>query len=394
MSVLEPVLSIVIPTRNRPAYLLSLLHSLRASERQDFEIILQDNSDTNGLEAEIGNWNDPRVRYSYRRERLSIDVNCDEAVRRARGTYVCMLGDDDGLLLQESLEMLVQARASGLDAVVPAASFYAWPDLKHATWGSVGGRLDAASWSGQVRPRDAERELRRALRWCGTRGLGWMPRVYQGFVSRRSLEALVERAGSAFPGPSPDMANAIGLCAVVQRYVSIDYPFIVMGHSTGSGGGMGTARQHLGDIRAQAHLPTDTADRWDKRIPFYWSGPTIYAQSIVDALGRLKPSAKVRGPYMPSLYAACLVFEPVHRADVRLTMRRIGANAVALHARVGYEMLLLLGRRARFFVRNLPARLRRVPASRMLPTIVEAMSETERRAGGPWLGRVPAEPTK
>ena len=180
------------------------------------------------------------------------------------------------------------------------------------------------------------------------------------------------------------MANAIGLCAVITRYVAIDYPFIVMGHSTGSGGGMGTARQHQGDIRAQPHLPTDTADRWDASIPFYWSGATIYAQSIVDALGRLGPPLDIRGPYWPSLYAACLVFEPGHRDDVRRVMRQRPGGALWLALPVAVEVALLLARRARFFARNLPGRLRPPTEDRQLPTIAEAMAETQRRAGGAW----------
>lgn len=378
-----PLLSLVIPTRNRQPYLLALLGALRASPRQDFEIVIQDNSDTNTLEATVAAWGDARIRYAYRRERLPIDLNCEAAVRQARGTYVCMLGDDDGLLLDESLRMLAQAASAGVDAVVPSASFYAWPGLTHATWGSVGGRLDAARWNGQVRPVDVAGELRRTLRWCGTRGLGTMPRVYQGFVAREALERLRVRAGTAFPGPSPDMANAVGLCAVVSRAVAIDYPFIVMGHSAGSGGGMGAARQHQGDIRAQPHLPPDTADRWDPRIPFFWSGPTIYAQSIVDALARLDPPVPDAVPSMPSLYASCLVFEGALREEI---WRVVGAagDVPRLHARIAFEVALLVGRRARFFVRNLPGRLRRLPPHRMLPTIVEAMDETQRRAGGAW----------
>ena len=164
-----PLLSLVIPTRNRPRYLLALLAELRHSTRDDFEVILQDNSDTDELAAVVAGWGDPRIRYRYRQERLSIDRNCDEAVALARGSYVCLLGDDDGLLLEESLRMLEQARAAGLDAVVPAASFYAWPDLRHATWGAVGGRLDSPASDGRVRRLDAGEELRRALRWCGTR---------------------------------------------------------------------------------------------------------------------------------------------------------------------------------------------------------------------------------
>ncbi|OYU73960.1 MAG: hypothetical protein CFE32_19340, partial [Alphaproteobacteria bacterium PA3] len=303
-----PLLSIVIPTRNRQTYLRCLLDYLAQSRRLDFEVVIQDNSDDPSILRDgVAAMADPRMRYDFRQERLTIDINCDLAMARARGTYVCMLGDDDGLLLDESLIMLAEMARKRIDAIVTAASYYAWPTVRHKTWGQIGGKLFTSDMTGLARDLDATAERNKVLQTGGALGLFQLPRVYHAFVRRDVLQRLADEAKTYFPGPSPDMANAIGLTRFIERYQYIDYPFIVMGHSQGSGGGMGSEKKHQGDLASQAHLPSYTVGTWDPAIPLYWSGPTIYAQSVYHAIGQLFD--RQRNPLNYAyLYATCLVY--------------------------------------------------------------------------------------
>ena len=60
----RPLLSIVIPTRNRQKYLLSTVASILEITSDDFEIIIHDNSDTDSLKGLITqDCLDPRIDY-------------------------------------------------------------------------------------------------------------------------------------------------------------------------------------------------------------------------------------------------------------------------------------------------------------------------------------------
>jgi hypothetical protein len=375
-----PLLSIVIPTRNRQVYLLCLLNHLARSQRRDFEVVIQDNSDDpTVLRDAVATMHDPRMRYGFRQERLTIDINCDLAMARACGTYVCMLGDDDGLLLDESLLMLAAMARDKVDAIVTAASYYAWPTVRHKTWGQIGGKLFTSGMTGQIRSLDANGERNKVLRTGGALGLFQLPRVYHAFVRRDVLQRLADDAKTFFPGPSPDMANAIGLTRYVQRYVHIDYPFIVMGHSQGSGGGMGSEKKHQGDLASQAHLPVYTVSTWDPAIPFYWSGPTIYAQSAYHAIGQLfdRPSNPLNYAY---LYATCLVYERHLWRKTFTAMRSNPQSGAPLLLRMAGYFCMILLRRSKSFIRNIFKFA--LPQSAALPAedIAAAIEATQRDA--------------
>ena len=88
-------LSVVIPTRNRPQYLLDavktvLLHVPGA------EIIVCDNSDTPYLHDKIqGLSHSGRINYLYRSETLGMAENFEIAIAAATGDYIICIGDDD-----------------------------------------------------------------------------------------------------------------------------------------------------------------------------------------------------------------------------------------------------------------------------------------------------------
>ncbi len=372
-----PLLSIAVPTRNRQTYLLVLVDDLLRSPRRDFEIVVQDNSDDDSLRADLQSRLDDRLRYNFCAERLSVVQNCDDAVRACTGRYVCMLGDDDGLLLDESLELLQRCLSENIDAVVPGAYYYTWPSLTHKTWGNVGGRLYEARFSGRCEPLDANRERDLALARGGAFGLFQMPRVYQAFVAAGPLQKLREMAGTCFPGPSPDMANAVALTKVVNRCWHIDFPYIIMGHSKGSGGGMGAEKKHRGDIANQTHLPTNTAALWNPAIPFFWSGPTIYAQSAHCALRALwiPPVPRIN---LSCLYASCLIYERWFWQETLAAMRHSGDWMPWLYVRALGQALVITARRARSFFNNVVRHSGKVPEVQTAD-IAQAMALARKR---------------
>lgn len=104
----QPLVSICIPTFNRPELLARAVRSCLAQTFQNFEIVITDNSDGNVSQELIARFNEPRVRYYKNDENIGGYKNLLKVLSLARGTYVSLLADDDQIK-PRSLELMVEA---------------------------------------------------------------------------------------------------------------------------------------------------------------------------------------------------------------------------------------------------------------------------------------------
>ncbi|KGB54081.1 Glycosyl transferase family protein [Sphingopyxis sp. LC81] len=345
-----PLLSIVVPTRNRGDCAISLARSLCASAARSFELILHDNSDDDSLGEAIADLADARIRYFHSPDRMNMHENFTRAIVHSRGIYLCGLGDDDGILIEPALQIVESAHANGVDAILTSVRSYSWPGLQHWLWGDVGGQiLPTRRKLPFAKKLDAVEQVAEVFSDATVRGLGLLPRLYHGVVSRTALDRLLARTGSYFPGGSPDMANAVGLSYCVDALIYDPRAVIISGHSRKSGGGAGSAGKHHGAIEDQPHLPPGIIDRWPVAIPRYWSGHTIYAQSAIaaaeDATDRALPEFAFH-----RLYAACLVFDRAeYRRHIFSAMRQNPNFGAAMAVRVAVGVVGMTALRARAF---------------------------------------------
>jgi glycosyltransferase domain-containing protein len=103
-----PLVSICIPTYNRPEYLLRALRSCLAQTYSHFEIIVTDNSTNDESREAIRQLHDPRIAYHKNPTNLGPCGNTNRATSLATGEYVKLLMDDD-LLKPACLERMVAA---------------------------------------------------------------------------------------------------------------------------------------------------------------------------------------------------------------------------------------------------------------------------------------------
>jgi glycosyltransferase involved in cell wall biosynthesis len=308
---MRPILSIVIPTKNRYNYLQDFVGSFVSYDSPELNLIIQDNSDIQSSEFMkfLNDLNDGRIIYNYSSGWMSVCDNCDLGIDLATGEYICMLGDDDGILFNVSLEVIKWIKKKDWDAAIVNKAEYYWPDTKHAVWKDLlSGSLFYKNYTNKIIQLDPDSELKKVLELGAANTLGLMPRVYHGFVKKEALLKLKLISGSYFPGPSPDMANAIGLSRVIRNYGQIDIPAVISGHSKKSTGGMGGEKKHHGRIEDQVHLPKNTVELWSEKIPMFWSGATIYAESARMALELTNSPENYKLNY-PYLWAFCLIFE-------------------------------------------------------------------------------------
>jgi hypothetical protein len=126
-------LTICIPTRNRQRYAMDAVRHMLASKRDDFEILIGDNSDDAaplaGFVAEI---NDSRLRLLAPEEKpLAMQDNWERMPQHARGEWISIIGDDDYLDpdLCEVLRLTTQ-RVPNADALTWGRSYFVWPEAR------------------------------------------------------------------------------------------------------------------------------------------------------------------------------------------------------------------------------------------------------------------------
>lgn len=303
-------LSVLIPTKNRSEYLDDVLSSILKWDRMDFEIVIQDNSDDNKTQDVVSKYlRDSRVKYFFIREDLSVIDNFENAVKNSSGAIITAIGDDDGILpiVMDISDWMLD---KNVDAVLTDKADYVWPDLLSRYNSSYNNSKIKFSKdiNKQYNKIEPLKELMNVCKHGGTT-MGMLPRIYYGLVNRKSLDEVHNITGQYFPGPSPDMANAVSLSLVVKDLYYLRYPAFIAGSSSKSTAGLGLKRKHVGSIGEIKHLPKNTLDEWDKLIPLYWSGPTIWAQSASIVMKKMGCKYSLDYDY---LYARCLVFFPQH----------------------------------------------------------------------------------
>jgi GT2 family glycosyltransferase len=137
----EPLVSVVLPTHNRPVWLAEALTSVLEGEFTDFEVVVSNNGnpdDTRRLQARI---DDPRVRWIEQDAAPGGLQNFLAGLAAARGKYVAPLHDDDRWS-PRFLAILVPPLERHPDAVLAFADHYLVDDR---------GQIDVAATEANTR---------------------------------------------------------------------------------------------------------------------------------------------------------------------------------------------------------------------------------------------------
>lgn len=102
----EPIVTVCIPTYNRPDMLRQSLQSVLWQSFQDFEVIVSDNASETDTQSVIDSFGDPRVKLERLKENIGLFGNITRALHVGTGKYRVMLPDDD-LMLPGNLERKV-----------------------------------------------------------------------------------------------------------------------------------------------------------------------------------------------------------------------------------------------------------------------------------------------
>mgnify|MGYP001424786108 CR=1 FL=1 len=278
------ILSIVIPTKDRYEYLRETIKTLVDMDRNDIEIVIQDNTyENNDILEYINNLGKDNLKYYHVKEPLPVSDNCDLAVGHASGDYICFIGDDDSVA-KEIIDVAYLMKKYSIDACNCLMAQYHWSDVKFKYLKKP--YLSFSRKKVKVKRLDTNKTLIKYLR-NGMQEIRFLPRAYHGIISKGILDKIKMTTGYYFPGPSPDMANAVAASSLIQSHYFFRMPLIVSGSSYKSTAGMGLRGKHKGSLSSVKHLPKNIDETWDKRIPKIWLAHTIWPESAIKALNAM-----------------------------------------------------------------------------------------------------------
>lgn len=307
----QPLLSIVVPTKNRYYYLKHLIKYVNNFETDEVELLVHDNSDDNAEMLDFIKEGQYRcLSYYYTNDQLSVSENADLAIYKSKGEYVCFIGDDDGVT-NEIIDQVKFLKNNSIEAMITRLAVYNWPDYKDESIYKLSASLSLRDSKKKNYLLNSKEELHKVAK-AGFANIGLLPKVYQGIVCRTALDKLFEKCGSYFPGPSPDMANAVALTAIIEEYIYSDVPTIITGQSKYVGGGERLLKK-LMPLSEIPHLPKDIMDYWDNKLPKLWCTETIWPGSAIIAANKVGLSIRVN---YDKIYGRFIFNHPSHASDL------------------------------------------------------------------------------
>ncbi len=355
----KPLLSIIIPTRNRAEYAISAINSILKIDSDLLELVVQDNSEEDRLSDYIASKvTDQRLKYTHIKQRLDIIANFNMGLNSATGEYFTFLGDDDGVN-PEILDMVSWAKRHNIDAITPPLiADYMWPDFRQKYYGAKeSGCLKIRPFSGEITfPEVGQGMLECARSACQNLvNFVGLPKIYYGIVKRECMEKVKENVGNYFVGVSPDMSGAMAVANFVKRLCSVDYPLFIPGSSAKSGAGSSAQKKHHGrDLRDQPHLPDGCWKNWPPVIPKFYSVQTVWAQSGWCAMQETSRNDLLEEFNVPLLHATCAVFNPQYFKFVIVSfyvaLSSTGKSAILGSISFFKYYLSTWGMRGKFFV--------------------------------------------
>ncbi len=257
----RPLITVIIPTRERAETLRFTLETAVDQTNNDYEVIISDNYSQDNTEEIVRSFSDPRVRYFKTGQRLSMSDNWEFALEQAAGEYVIFIGDDDAVLpgALDRLQTLVRANPRQV---------YSWP-LHAYNWPIDGQPAFVAHLSPAAS--QTEINLKKLAGFVISMG-GWkyyeLPSVYHSAIPKRVLDAIREKTGRVFHSTQPDIFTSMAIPAFASRALRLGYSVTLHGRSAKSNGGASLAKNGKANV-----------ERYIGEFGDYQVHPTLYPEA-------------------------------------------------------------------------------------------------------------------
>lgn len=373
-------LSIIIPTKNRKQYCAAAVKQILLLGHKELQIIVQDNSEDDELsvilkdEIECG-----KVTYNYVPGDISFVDNFSIPISLCEGQYVCMIGDDDGILAN-IMKVVDTAITNDSDAVIPGLnSVYFWPTEQSIIKGGENGYLCLSYIKNKSKKINPEQGLRQLMKKGGQDYQKCdLPRLYHGIVKRTMLEKIKTMTGHYFMGLTPDIYMAVALGIVCKNVLRIGYPITVSGICSKSGSSDSATGKHTGKLEDAPHFRGHKEYQWDKKAPAIYTVESIWAETALHALNVFGRKDLYNQFNIMALDGECLVnYPPPKHSFKNIIINHLIENNISYLKTIVYSRICFVKRLLFKVVRRLLRRRNDVIKYYNVPNIEEAVKLTE-----------------
>lgn len=316
----HPLLSVVIPTKNRHE---SLIYTLEIVVKcySNIELIVVDsstNQPSDSFKQKIREYN---CKYFKTPSSFNGVQNFNEGIKYIQGDYIIFIGDDDIITekIGDVIKYMIDNEVHAAISTFPIN--YNWPGFR-SLHGSqkLSGTLVIKDYSNKIRKLKTEKQFELSLKQLVSGPLN-LPRIYMGIISKKLLDRTKAKYGELFGGISPDIYSSILLSSLIDEYIIIDSPFIVPGGWKSSTTAKSAAGEHKGRINENEHTLgyPNLKDYWNYNIPFIYTVKTVWAYSLIEAYKRI--FHEDISDYSP-LYASLLFDIPRFRVEILKSLFR------------------------------------------------------------------------
>lgn len=226
----NPRFSIVVPTRERAETLHFALLTFLDQDFDDYEIVVHDNCSSPPTREVVERHQSDKLKYFRSDTPLAMTDSWERALSFAKGEYVMVIGDDDGLL-PHALRILQQLLTSlSLPIIRWCRASYHWPN--HPFPIKQNSLKIPVGNNGYFIPGPA------MIKMAVEQELPFqnLPMLYNSVVHRDLIAAIRRKCGRVFLSPVPDLASGYALAYEAKRYLSIESPMSIGGISGKSNG--------------------------------------------------------------------------------------------------------------------------------------------------------------
>jgi glycosyltransferase involved in cell wall biosynthesis len=224
----SPLLSILIPTRNRAKYLKFAIQSALNIPEDNIEILVSENHSVDNSFEILSQFTDPRLTIFRPPSPLPMHENWEFLLSKSSGDWIYFLGDDDAIMphVVTYLSRIVQ-KYPQLEALVTPRAYYFWDGVQSI----YGSKCLSINFSSKEVWMDSKKMLYKCLN--GKEDYIRLPQLYSGGFQRRILINRIKhsQSGVYFKSTIPDAYSALAAVLHTFRYLETGVPLAWVGSS-------------------------------------------------------------------------------------------------------------------------------------------------------------------
>ena len=279
----QPLLSILIPTRNRSYYLRNAIQSALNIKNTDIEILVSENYGSDDALALARSFSDERLKVFQPDHPLPMHENYEFLLSKSSGNWVTFIGDDDGIMPHAVDYLLsVQERFPEIEAICSERAYFFWP----SAYGKDAESSCIFTLTNRERIKDSKNGLKKCLK--GNINYFTLPQIYSGGFQRRSLINRIKyhQSGIYFRSVIPDAYSAAVSLLFTYRYLETGVPLTWVGTSPRIAQDSKQATKNIQDDLFGMHKQEHTinAALVSDEVKSFWPLTLYFYESYLSAL--------------------------------------------------------------------------------------------------------------